>query len=66
MIRGYTANAACSIFADKVTGTLETGKSADMIVVDQNLFSIDPLKISDTKVLRTYFRGKLVYKADKQ
>jgi len=66
MIRGYTANAAYSIFADKETGTLETGKSADMVVIDQNLFSIDPLKISDTKVLRTYFKGKLVYKTDKQ
>ena len=61
MIKGYTANAAYSIFEERVTGTLETGKSADMIVIDRNLFSIDPLKISDTKVLRTYFKGKLVY-----
>jgi len=63
MIRGYTANAAYSIFADAITGTLETGKSADLVVIDQDLFSINPLKISDTKVLTTYFKGRAVYRA---
>jgi len=61
MIRGFTANAAYSIFAEDVTGTLEVGKSADLIVIDQDLFSIYPSKIGNTKVLRTYFKGKLVY-----
>ena len=60
-IRGFTINAAYSIFAEDVAGSLEVGKSADLIVIDQNLFSIDPLKISDTQVLRTYFNGMLVY-----
>jgi predicted amidohydrolase YtcJ len=63
MIRGYTANAAYSIFADDIVGTLEVGKLADLIVIDQDLFSIDPLAISDTQVLRTYFGGNLVYSA---
>jgi len=61
MIRGFTANAAYSIFAEAVTGSLEVGKSADLIVIDQDIFSIYPSKISNTKVLRTYFKGKLVY-----
>jgi len=61
MIRGYTAHAARSIFAEDITGTLEVGKSADLIVIDQNLFDIEPLKISNTKVLKTYFKGKLVF-----
>ena len=61
MIRGYTVNAAYSIFEEEVTGTLEVGKSADLIVINQDLFNIDPLKISDTKVLKTYFKGKQVY-----
>ena len=60
-IRGYTINAAYSIFEEDNIGTLEVGKSADLIVIDQNLLSIDPLKISDTKILRTYLNGKLVY-----
>jgi predicted amidohydrolase YtcJ len=60
-IRGYTANAAYSIFAEDIVGTLEVGKSADVIVIDQDLFVIDPLKISETQVLKTYVNGKLVY-----
>ena len=64
MIRGFTAHAAYSMFEEKVTGTLEVGKSADMVVIDQDLFSIYPSKISNTKVLRTYFRGKLVYRLE--
>ena len=60
-IRGFTINAAYSIFAENVTGSLEVGKSADLVVIDQDLFSIDPLKISDTHILRTYFNGRLVH-----
>ena len=60
-IRAFTINAAYSIFADDVTGSLEVGKSADLIVTNQDLLSVDPLKISDTLVLRTYFNGKLVH-----
>ncbi len=61
MIRGFTADAAYSIFAEDVTGTLEVGKSADMIVIDQDLLTIDPIDISDTGVVRTYLKGQLVY-----
>jgi hypothetical protein len=60
-IRAYTVNAAYSLFVEDIVGTLEVGKSADLIVIDQDLFSIEPLKISDTRVLRTYLNGKLVY-----
>lgn len=62
-IRGFTANAAYAMFSEDVTGTLEVGKSADMIVIDQNLLTINPLAISDTKVLKTYLRGQKVFDA---
>jgi len=42
-------------------GTLETGKRADFIVLDQNPFSIDASSIKDIRVLQTYVDGKLVY-----
>ncbi|MDL2318120.1 amidohydrolase [Eubacteriales bacterium OttesenSCG-928-A19] len=64
MIRGFTIDAAYSMFTDTVTGSLETGKSADMIVIDQDLLTVDPLAISDTRVLRTYFMGQEVFKAE--
>lgn len=63
MIRGFTAGGAYAMMAEDITGTLETGKSADLIIIDQNLLTVDPLKISDTKVLKTYFQGELVYSA---
>jgi hypothetical protein len=43
------------------TGTIEVGKSADFIVINQNLLEIAPEKIHKTKVLRTVLKGKTVY-----
>ncbi|MFT4075945.1 MAG: amidohydrolase [Asticcacaulis sp.] len=63
-IRAITLNAAYSLRQDKVTGSLETGKFADLIVLDRNLFQIRPEEIGDTKVLLTMVGGKVVYKAD--
>ena len=42
-------------------GSLEVGKFADMIVLDQNLFEIDPKEIYGTQVLRTILGGEVVY-----
>ena len=46
---------------EKVTGSIEVGKDADMIVLDQNLYKIPSDKIIDTKVLRTILKGKTIY-----
>jgi hypothetical protein len=44
-------------------GSIEKGKSADMVVLDRNLFEINPQSIIDTKVVYTVFAGKIVYDA---
>jgi predicted amidohydrolase YtcJ len=44
------------------TGTIEVGKSADFIVIDQNILEVPVNKIHKTKVLQTVLRGKTVYK----
>ena len=44
-------------------GSLEKGKAADMIVLDRNLFEVDPSSIVDTKVVATIFGGKIVHDA---
>lgn len=62
-IRFYTANNAFVTFREQVTGSLEAGKLADMIVVDTDLLTCDAMKIRDARVLRTYFDGRLVYEA---
>ncbi len=44
------------------TGSIEPGKSADIIVLDQQVFDVAPDRIADTKVLTTYFAGRAVYR----
>ena len=44
--------------------SIEPGKLADLIAVDQDLFQIDPHKIDQTKVLLTVVEGKVVYAAE--
>ena len=46
---------------DNQVGTIEVGKKADIILLDQNLFEIDPSEIYKTKVLATMFDGKIVH-----
>ena len=57
----FTLNGAQAIGLSDVTGSIEVGKSADMIVLDRNLFTSDTRAIHQTKVLKTIFRGKAVY-----
>ena len=44
-------------------GSIEKGKAADMVVLNRNLFEIDPDSIIDAKVVYTIFVGKIVYDA---
>ena len=43
------------------TGTIEVGKSADFIVINQNILEVPANKIYKTKVLRTVLQGKTVF-----
>lgn len=45
----------------KEIGSLEVGKYADFIIIDRDIFNINPIDIENTKVLQTFFNGKLVY-----
>lgn len=57
----YTINAARAIGLAGVTGSLEIGKSADIIVLERNLFDIPADELADTRVLTAYFEGRPVY-----
>ncbi len=61
MIKSFTINGAYALFMEKETGSIEAGKFADLVVLDQNLLAIDPIQIDKTKVVMTFFGGKLVY-----
>jgi predicted amidohydrolase YtcJ len=63
-IDGYTIGAAFSGRREKTEGSLEVGKLADLIILSQNIFDIDPHKIGTTKVVITIVGGRIVYQAD--
>jgi predicted amidohydrolase YtcJ len=60
-IAAFTINAAYVNGMETDVGSIEVGKRADLAVLDQNLFAIDPRAISDTQVLLTLFEGKPVH-----
>ena len=62
-IRGYTLGAAFAGFREKTEGSLEPGKLADLIILSQNLFQIDPHTIDKTKVLTTVVGGRVVFQS---
>jgi len=62
-IHAYTLGAAFAGRREKTEGSIETGKVADLIVVDRNLFQIEPTEISKTEVLLTMVGGKVVYES---
>jgi predicted amidohydrolase YtcJ len=64
MITSFTINGAFAAFMENEIGSLEVGKKADFIVLDQNLFKIDPKQIHDTTVLLAYFEGQEVYRSE--
>jgi predicted amidohydrolase YtcJ len=58
----FTRNGAYAMRHDDRVGTIAIGKLADMIVLDRNLFDIDPEGIDSTKVLLTLFEGVEVHR----
>jgi predicted amidohydrolase YtcJ len=60
-LAAFTINAAYVNTHEDRTGSIEVGKLADLIVLDRNLFDIDPADISDTRVLLTLFEGMPVH-----
>ena len=60
-IDAYTINAAISLGLDDITGSIEVGKSADLVVLDRDITALDPESIADTNILMTVLQGKTVF-----
>lgn len=63
IIQAYTMGGAYIMHSEDETGSIEVGKSADMVVVDRDLFAIEPMEIYRAKPLRTIFAGEVVWEA---
>jgi predicted amidohydrolase YtcJ len=64
-IKAYTLGAAFAGRREKEEGSLEPGKLADLIIIDQDLFKIPASQIDKTEVLLTMVAGKVVYQSPK-
>ncbi len=62
MLAAYTVNGAWLAREEGWRGTLGPGKSADLVVLDRNLFLIPPAEIHEARVLLTLFEGREVYR----
>ncbi|MCK7459228.1 amidohydrolase [Idiomarina aminovorans] len=60
-LRSFTIDAAYSAWQEKSLGSLEPGKWADFIVLEQDPFAVDSSDIWQTKVEQTYVAGERVY-----
>ncbi|MGA9211411.1 amidohydrolase [Kaistella sp.] len=60
-LRGMTIWAAKAAFQENELGSLEVGKSADFVVLNQDLMKVEENKILESKVLETFSNGRKVY-----
>ncbi len=63
-VRGYTINSAYINFDEDIKGSLEVGKLADMIVLSDDVLTVDAESIMDIEIEQTYVGGELVYSAN--
>ena len=66
VLRAATINAAYQLHEDEVTGSIEVGKFADLIVLDRNPLTARPGDIARVRVLETLVGGKVVHRAEPQ
>ena len=61
-LMAITYNAAYEFFEEGSKGSIEVGKLADFVILDNNPLKVDVMKIKDIKVLQTIKEGKTVFK----
>jgi predicted amidohydrolase YtcJ len=64
-VRAFTVGSAYAEFAESVKGTITPGKLADIVILSENIFTIDPVRIAETHVTTTVMDGRVVYEQTK-
>jgi predicted amidohydrolase YtcJ len=63
-VRAYTMGSAFAEFAEDFKGSISVGKLADLVILDRDVFAIDPSQIDEARVSLTMVDGKVVYEAE--
>jgi predicted amidohydrolase YtcJ len=65
-IEAYTLGSAYAEFQENEKGSITPGKLADMVLLSDDIFTIDPAKIRDVRVVATFVGGKTVWDANEK
>ena len=65
MINGYSMNAAYQLKLEKEIGSIEVGKKADIVILEENLFDQKPYNIHKNKVIMTMMNGNITFDSTK-
>jgi len=63
-LKASTINAAFQLFEEEEKGSLETGKLADMVILDRNPLTVDPMELKDVLIEETIKEGRTVFRAE--
>jgi predicted amidohydrolase YtcJ len=62
-IKSITIHAAHQYFEERTKGSLEPGKLADLVILDRNPLTVEPMAIKDIRVVETIKEGRTIYRA---
>lgn len=62
-VKAFTWGSAYAEFQENVKGSIAVGKLADFVILSDDIFKIDPVRIRDVKISMTVVNGKVVYEA---
>ena len=65
-IDAYTINAAYTLGLEEITGSIEEGKSADFVMLSEDITKLSPDQIANTEILLTMLQGEIVFDAEEQ
>lgn len=63
-IKLYTWNGAYASFEEEIKGSIEVGKLADLVILNDSILSVNPNQIKDLKVETTIIDGEIIYQEE--
>jgi predicted amidohydrolase YtcJ len=64
-VRAYTLGSSYASFDEKLKGSIEVGKLADLAVLSDDIFSLNPAEIERARVVMTVFDGRVIFERGK-